>query len=109
MSNAPSSKDREQAAQAAELDPATVELLDALRDKGAPADKIKAVEQILAKAPATPGSWGYAVDAYRAAWDALPTPTQDVAAAKKLVADSGVSNPRLVIAAFSELPDSVND
>jgi type IV pilus assembly protein PilB len=54
MSNAPSSKDREQAAQAAELDPATVELLDALRDKGAPADKIKAVEQILAKAPATP-------------------------------------------------------
>ncbi len=62
-----------------------------------------------AKALATPGSWGYAVDAYRAAWDALPTPTQDIAAAKKLVADSGVSNPRLVIAAFSELPDSVND
>jgi peptide/nickel transport system substrate-binding protein len=61
-----------------------------------------------AKALATPGSWGYAVDAYRAAWDALPLPTQDLEAAKKLVAESGVSNPRLVIAAFSELPDSVN-
>ncbi len=60
------------------------------------------------KALATPGSWGYAVDAYRAAWDQLPTPTRDLEAAKKLVAESGVSNPRLVIVAFSELPDSVN-
>lgn len=61
-----------------------------------------------AKALATPGSWGYAVDAYQAAWDALPTPAQDLEAAKQLVAESGVENPRLVIAAFSELPDSVN-
>lgn len=61
-----------------------------------------------AKALATPGSWGYQVDAYRAAWDQLPTPTRDLDAAKKLVAESGVANPRLVIAAFSELPDSVN-
>ncbi|MBU6245177.1 MAG: ABC transporter substrate-binding protein [Actinomycetales bacterium] len=61
-----------------------------------------------AKALATPGSWGYAVDAYSAAWDALPTPAQDIEAAKQLVAESGVANPRLVIAAFSELPDSVN-
>ena len=61
-----------------------------------------------AKALGTPGSWGYAVDAYKAAWDQLPTPAQDVEAAKQLVAESGVSNPRLVIAAFSELPDSVN-
>jgi peptide/nickel transport system substrate-binding protein len=61
-----------------------------------------------AKALATPGSWGYAVDTYRAAWDQLPTPAQDIEAAKQLVAESGVSNPRLVIAAFSELPDSVN-
>lgn len=62
-----------------------------------------------AKALATPGSWGYEVDAYRTAWDQLPTPQRDLEAAKKLVAESGVSNPRLVIAAFSELPDTVND
>lgn len=61
-----------------------------------------------AKALGTPGSWGYAVDAYRAAWEELPTPTQDLEAAKQLVAESGVTNPRLVIVAFSELPDSVN-
>ncbi|HAN72282.1 MAG TPA: hypothetical protein DCQ36_11945 [Actinobacteria bacterium] len=61
-----------------------------------------------AKALATPGSWGYEVDTYSAAWDQLPTPAQDLEAAKQLVAESGVSNPRLVIAAFSELPDSVN-
>lgn len=60
------------------------------------------------RALATPGSWGYAVDAYRAAWDALPDPAQDLEAAKKLVAESGVSNPRLVITCFGELPDSVN-
>lgn len=61
-----------------------------------------------AKALATPGSWGYEVETYSAAWDQLPTPAQDLEAAKQLVAESGVSKPRLVIAAFSELPDSVN-
>jgi peptide/nickel transport system substrate-binding protein len=62
-----------------------------------------------AKALATPGTWGYQVDAYRAAWDQLPTPQRDLEAARKLVAESGVSSPRLVIAAFSELPDTVNE
>jgi peptide/nickel transport system substrate-binding protein len=63
---------------------------------------------IPAKALAVPGSWGYEVGTYQAAWDALPDPVTDLEAAKKLVAESGVSNPELVIQAWSELPDSVN-
>jgi peptide/nickel transport system substrate-binding protein len=63
---------------------------------------------IPAKALAVPGSWGYEVGTYQEAWDALPDPVTDLEAAKKLVAESGVSNPELVIQAWSELPDSVN-
>lgn len=63
---------------------------------------------IPAKAVGVPGSWGNEKAAYQAAWDALPDPVTDLDAAKKLVAESGVSNPELVIAAWSELPDSVN-
>jgi peptide/nickel transport system substrate-binding protein len=63
---------------------------------------------IPAKAVGVPGSWGNDKAAYQAAWDALPDPVTDLDAAKKLVAESGVSNPELVIAAWSELPDSVN-
>jgi peptide/nickel transport system substrate-binding protein len=63
---------------------------------------------IPAKSIATPGSWGYEQATFQAAWDALPNPVTDLEAAKKLVAESGVSNPELVIAAWSELPDSVN-
>lgn len=63
---------------------------------------------IPAKALAVPGSWGYEVQTYQAAWNALPDPVTDLDAAKKLVAESGVSNPELVIAAWSELPDSIN-
>jgi len=62
-----------------------------------------------ARALGTPGSWGYEKAAYQAAWDDLPEPAEDLDAARQLVEESGVSNPRLVIAAFSELPDSVND
>ncbi len=56
MSNAPSSQDRDHAAEGSALDPAIVELLDVLRDKGAPASKLDAVQQILAKAPTTPAA-----------------------------------------------------
>ena len=56
MSNAPSSQDHDHEAQGAELDPAIVELLDVLRDKGAPAAKLDAVQGILAKAPTTPAA-----------------------------------------------------
>ena len=63
---------------------------------------------IPAKSIATPGSWGYEQATFQAAWDALRNPVTDLEAAKKLVAESGVSNPELVIAAWSELPDSVN-
>jgi peptide/nickel transport system substrate-binding protein len=63
---------------------------------------------IPAKAVGVPGSWGNEKAAYQAAWDALPDPVTDLDSAKKLVAESGVSNPELVIAAWSELPDSVN-
>jgi peptide/nickel transport system substrate-binding protein len=63
---------------------------------------------IPAKAVGVPGSWGNEKAAYQAAWDALPDQVTDLEAAKKLVAESGVSNPELVIQAWSELPDSVN-
>ena len=63
---------------------------------------------IPAKAVGVPGSWGNEKGAFQAAWDALPDPVTDLEAAKKLVAESGVSNPELVIQAWSELPDSVN-
>ena len=56
MSNAPSSHDRDHASQDADLDPAIVELLDVLRDKGAPAAKLDAVQEILTKAPTTPAA-----------------------------------------------------
>jgi type IV pilus assembly protein PilB len=56
MSNAPSSHDRDHASEGAELDPAIVELLDVLRDKGAPAAKLDAVQEILTKAPTTPAA-----------------------------------------------------
>jgi peptide/nickel transport system substrate-binding protein len=63
---------------------------------------------IPAKAVGVPGSWGNEKAAFQEAWDALPDPVTDLEAAKKLVAESGVSNPELVIQAWSELPDSVN-
>jgi peptide/nickel transport system substrate-binding protein len=63
---------------------------------------------IPAKAVGVPGSWGNEKAPFQAAWDALPDPVTDLEAAKKLVAESGVSNPELVIQAWSELPDSVN-
>ena len=56
MSNAPSSQDRDHAAEGAQLDPAIAELLDVLRDKGAPASRLDAVQQILIKAPTTPAA-----------------------------------------------------
>jgi peptide/nickel transport system substrate-binding protein len=63
---------------------------------------------IPAKSIATPGSWAYETATFQSAWDALPDVVTDLDAAKRLVAESGVSNPELVIAAWSELPDSVN-
>jgi peptide/nickel transport system substrate-binding protein len=63
---------------------------------------------IPAKAVGVPGSWGNEKAAFQEAWDALPDQVTDLEAAKKLVAESGVSNPELVIQAWSELPDSVN-
>lgn len=45
------------------------------------------------KAPVGSANWGYAADAFQQAWDALPEPTTDLTAAKKMVdevvADSG--------------------
>ena len=63
---------------------------------------------IPAKAVGVPGSWGNEKAAFQEAWDALPDQVTDLEAAKKLVAESGVTNPELVIQAWSELPDSVN-
>ncbi|MFI6283400.1 ABC transporter substrate-binding protein [Streptomyces sp. NPDC051018] len=41
------------------------------------------------KAPAVPGSWGYAQKTYQSAWDGLKVTEQDIEAAKKLVAEAG--------------------
>lgn len=52
-----------------------------------------------------PGSWGTAKTVYKAAYDGLPEPGQDLATAKKLVAESGVPNPSVVLAVPADIPE----
>ncbi|MGW2662979.1 ABC transporter substrate-binding protein [Nocardia tengchongensis] len=44
-----------------------------------------------------PGTWGYAKDAFTAAWNAAPEPTLDLEQAKQLVRDAGAVGKSLVI------------
>ncbi|MGW4201761.1 ABC transporter substrate-binding protein [Streptomyces sp. NPDC004726] len=53
------------------------------------------------KAPAVPGSWGYAQKTYQKAWDGLTVTEQDLEAAKKLVADAGAPGKPIVVATTS--------
>ncbi|MFE7331255.1 ABC transporter substrate-binding protein [Streptomyces sp. NPDC057565] len=53
------------------------------------------------KAPAVPGSWGYAEKTYRSAWDGLKATEQDIEAAKKLVAEAGRPAKPIVVATTS--------
>ncbi|GAA4987975.1 ABC transporter substrate-binding protein [Yinghuangia aomiensis] len=50
------------------------------------------------------GSWGYAADAYKAAYDQLPAPRTDIEAAKKLVQEAGSPKDEIVIASVSDFP-----
>ena len=50
------------------------------------------------RALASPNTWGTEPDIYSAAYGKLPTPTQDVAAAKKLVQESGLKDPVIKVA-----------
>ncbi|MGW1007415.1 ABC transporter substrate-binding protein [Streptomyces sp. NPDC002520] len=59
------------------------------------------------KAPAVPGSWGYATKTYQKGWDALTVTERDLAAAKKLVAQAGAPTEPIVLAttgAEAEVP-----
>ncbi|MCM2386801.1 ABC transporter substrate-binding protein [Streptomyces albipurpureus] len=53
------------------------------------------------KAPAVPGSWGYAEEKYQQAWDGLKVTEQNLEAAKKLVADAGAPSKPIVVATTS--------
>lgn len=44
-----------------------------------------------------PGTWGFAKQTFRTAWDATPELTQDLAKAKQLIADAGATGKPLVI------------
>lgn len=50
------------------------------------------------KAAANPGSWGYAQEAYAAAYKELPAVETDLALAKRLIAEAGPANRTLTIA-----------
>ncbi|MEU6663124.1 ABC transporter substrate-binding protein [Streptomyces sp. NPDC046821] len=53
------------------------------------------------RAPAVPGSWGYAAKTYQKAWDALTVTKHDVDAAKKLVGQAGAPAKPIVLATTS--------
>ncbi|MFE2042083.1 ABC transporter substrate-binding protein [Streptomyces sp. NPDC059477] len=53
------------------------------------------------KAPAVPGSWGYAEKTYRTAWDGLTATERDLDAAKKLVEEAGAPDRPIVVATTS--------
>lgn len=44
-----------------------------------------------------PGTWGYAKDAFTAAWNAAPEPTFDLEQAKQLIRDAGATGKPMVI------------
>jgi peptide/nickel transport system substrate-binding protein len=50
------------------------------------------------RALAVPNTWGYEVPTFAAAYRALPEPTQDIAAARKLVQESGLKDPVINVA-----------
>jgi peptide/nickel transport system substrate-binding protein len=57
------------------------------------------------KALTPPGTWGYSRSIFQAGYDALPDLKQDIAAAKKLVSDAGMTGKSITIGMSSELND----
>lgn len=53
------------------------------------------------RAPAVPGSWGYAKSTFQKAWDDISTATFDVAGAKKLLATTTAPTAPIVVATTS--------
>ncbi|TDD30492.1 ABC transporter substrate-binding protein [Kribbella turkmenica] len=62
-----------------------------------------AAEPLRAIAP--PGSWGTQQAVYRPAYDALRQPEQDLDGARRLILESGVTNPALTLAVPGWLPE----
>jgi peptide/nickel transport system substrate-binding protein len=58
----------------------------------------------LPRALGNPGTWGYAVDTFRSAWNELPEPTQDLDAAKKLIEEAGATGKTVRIGTSAEIP-----
>jgi len=57
------------------------------------------------KALTPPGTWGYSRSTFQSGYDALPDLKQDIAAAKKLVSDAGMTGKTITIGMSSELND----
>lgn len=58
---------------------------------------------IAARTFANPGTWGYGRKVFEADWKRLPEPEQDLAAAKKLIAEAGAAGQTLTIGTSSEV------
>lgn len=52
-----------------------------------------------------PGSWGTGRDVYEAAYEQLPAPAQDIEGARRLIAESGIERPEIVIAVPGDIPE----
>jgi len=57
------------------------------------------------KALTPPGTWGYSRSIFQSGYDALPDLKQDIAGAKKLVSDAGMTGKSITIGMSSELND----
>jgi peptide/nickel transport system substrate-binding protein len=58
---------------------------------------------IAARTFANPGTWGYGRKVFEADWEELPEPEQDVAAAKKLIAEAGAAGQTLTVGTSDEV------
>jgi peptide/nickel transport system substrate-binding protein len=55
------------------------------------------------RALSNPGTWGYAPDVFKAAWDALPEPKPDLEGAKALIQQAGATGKTITLGTSSEL------
>ena len=76
-------------------------------DRQAYIDNVLAGGGQIPKSFATPGTWGYARDVFRAGYDALPSLEQDLTAAKALAAEAGLAGKTITLGLISEVPPMV--